>query len=514
MRKTLLWICGMSLLCAVVAGCDPVETELTVNSDGSGKMHQSVQLTPAALAILQEASALQVGYSPLLTEQAAREWQAAAGQGAVQLDSFSRTELPDGSAKIEVHVSFAGLSQFASSPWGFPLHLEAVQTDAGMKLSVSDPLQYLCATVAGNAAQEQMDFQDKATLRRLAVRELLEVLCQELRTRTVVQFAMEPRSVGGATLSADKRQATMERTVGKAPFTWDRYLTAAPLSAVLGPVIFKPFAASSSIYSPGKVVYETRDVTKEDGYTLLLSYVDFSTVRSVNFAEGGGALPVSSNRLNFNIQIFAPSNVYSAERGEYGPRTSLQPQALTIRDGQGNDLKVLDQQISLNSYRRMRGLRFRDGGDEEGPFCSPHISLLVPNADLDAISLLEGSVVVPVMQPGKMDLRPISAWLNRDVEFPFWTLRITSIKEKSVELIVVRTARMNREPVEWMEWKQAEGTPLPQPNWSTSNYSDNRMTYRVTFPVDVPQDGCLTVTYPAKIIDMRIPFSFKNITLP
>ena len=88
-----------------LVGCDPFETEITINPDGSGKMVQRCQLSPAGYMFSRDipvrGSEGQPGGRVRLvnSEELAKTWGEAHADGPVRLASYSCKRGDDGSDK-------------------------------------------------------------------------------------------------------------------------------------------------------------------------------------------------------------------------------------------------------------------------------------------------------------------------------------------------------------------------------------------------------------------------------
>ena len=105
---------GLLALC--VSGCDPFETEITLNPDGSGKMVQRCQLSPAAFMFCRDIYVPGEGgpggrIRLINTEELAKTWSDAHADGPVKIASYSCKRDDNGWRTISCEVTFKDLAQ-------------------------------------------------------------------------------------------------------------------------------------------------------------------------------------------------------------------------------------------------------------------------------------------------------------------------------------------------------------------------------------------------------------------
>lgn len=506
MKRWILSAACPALLLALGA-CDPVETELTLNADGSGKLTQQARLSPAARLLLREAFPPEArGYSPILTEEAAKNWSAANPDAGVKVLSFVNRPQPDGSLRIEYEVSFADVSAFAETVWGWPFQIGSAGVPEGVRVQFQDPVRFVTQQAMGRVAATN-------GFEPAAVKELLAALSPGLKLRTRIHLPAPARSVEGAALADNRQELVAEQTALGDGEGLTQWLQRSPATALFPAeaIQFKAFAVpvemdAERVAPWAKPVEGGRN---EEGFLLQLGTVSASSSRYINYATPN-AEPRVDERVTVNLTLQGPADTrLLTSRPRDGAGQPL-PLLSAVRDGQGNDLRTPDTMLYFYPTQGWPLVRARDKGR---PLGSAQVTLKLPAGGSRLITVLEGYFAAQqVTEEGRLEIRPLAANLNKAFDLGGCTIQFTAVKGASVEYTV---SRKDGKGADWpldIRGYSADGRELPRATPPSAEPA--RASGQHLFGAPLPADGYVVVLYPARVRELRLPFAFKDIRIP
>ena len=513
MRISLICLAALLTL-TLAAGCEPFETEITLNADGSGRMVQKAVITPAVQQLLTSRDTAPQGFQPILTEEAAEEWRKANGQGPVKLEAYSSIVSPDGVRTIQCTVSFTDLSQLAASVWGLPLRLAVAQTPQGPELQLDDPVRGAALLALPAQARDGEALPQPGApgyLEFQALANLCGGLGRGLSIRTTLKLSAPAAAVRDAELSADKQAVSARWTIGQDAAAATAWLRGSPAGITLAGVAVPVFPLAQPLTGKRALVFDKREIKPGENYSVRLTYANVSSRRYFS-REGDdvGGDARSSHHLSLNLMLNGPTAASLIDIRQYENR-SARHEITAIKDLDGNDIAGrVNFNFSPQQY-------YRGGGEapREGNIGNGSVTVSLDNPDIKGISLIEGYVTLHLMEEGRLEIRPLRSHLNETIQVPGSTIVFTEIKDKSVVVTVNNQGRSNRDIYQWLRWYAADGKELTRPGMNSRGTGVNyEYAYTMQFPGGFPADGYAVIQYPSRITEAKLPFTLKDVKFP
>lgn len=509
------------LLAGLLAACEPFETELTINEDGSGKLVQRVVLSPAAQAMLDDPRLTLKGYRPVLTEEEAEVWSSANENGVVKLLKFSSARLPDGWLRIETELIFIDLRALAESVWGYPLQLSVSREGDSVRLSFQEPASTILRACMErqNRAGSGTDAQLTAEQSQAAFLDLLRRAAPELSLRTKVNLPAGGVVEGGRTdeggraVTVERRLAAVKEWFSAAPVsvTWaNRALKVAPFDVPKTLLVRRPLATAAPVL-----------LTEKDGFSCQLQGITYNKNRRLSFRDRDDGEPqgIVSQHYDIRISVLGTQDIKAIEQNGFGEHRQPAQMLSALTDEQGRDLRTPDTNINFSLNRSFNyANRYEDYGGHENRFGNAGINLGWPDVPPTALKLLEGYVAfLNISDEETLEVRPIKEYLNKDLELPGQTLQFLSVSPEKVEYQIRRSERWGYNRMLSIRWFGATGQEVAvndNPNGSGDQEGVVRYTQNFNKEAPFPVEGYAVVRCPAAVREYRIPFKFSDVKLP
>ena len=504
---------GLFLVFLSLAGCDEVETELTLNADGSGTMVQRLKLSPAAYTVAKQSQQMgSGGYYFVLNEEDLQRWRGENHGGAPTVASFSSAVADDGSYTAKYEIAFNHLQELAASTWGWPLQIGLFEADADLELRFDDPVRVVQREAAITELQSLNNPPPETPEGRgeyAASLEATRQLSKGSRIRTIIRLPAPATGVTGATLSEDKTTATYEAVLGEEDLPFETWLRQ-PASKVAIPapaLALKPFPVPIRVGSRTTSSVRLVSVGPESGYVFKLNHVSIQHNRSMNYEN---ERPNRHDSLDINFQFYAPKDAeFLRIRGDSRRHHVL----IEAIDQDGNTLEPRSRRGAMHFNVHNYGRRHRRNPDQ--PCGDASLQLKLPEKDPTLLKRLRGYVVTDrIAERKNLEVKPLKDNLNKVFDVGEEKLHFTSIEKNQVQYSLTRSNNQSSHERVRIEYFSAQGVPM-----GTSGVSSRGSEYAYTCTQrfqgeGFPEDGYVVISYPAKVERIRIPFSFKDVKLP
>lgn len=519
MRIRMAFIVSAALSLFALTGCDPFETEITINANGSGRVVQKGRLSPTAHQMLRQYGGPRLrGFRPILTEEAAKKWSESQAQTGLKLTAYSSTTEEDGSLRFSYELSFSDLKEYAGSVWAWPLQLGATETVEGTQLQIDDPVRFTLMSLAASQAATLTPppkVNEPGGMEYMAFRDAVASLSSGLRVKTVVHLPAAPRRVEEGALARDGQTLACERLIGDGKLPWTEWLMKKPMVAVLpaGALTCKFFTPAPPVGDRPVIMGGTADVGAAQGFQFKLTGVNVS--RTTNFEVQGAERNPRAQGLTITLALACPEAKLLPISSDTSSAQGLVHMLSAAKDDQGNDLRSVDAALRFYTAQPQYYGRGEMAPNRDRPAGYLTITLKLPAKEVTALSLLEGYVAATqVVEDEKTELKPLRDYLNRDFDTGNETFRFTAIKGTQVETVVTRRTNSYREMGYEFTWYAPDGTELPRGNWNSRGGDGFRTNYQVMFNAPFPEDGGVSFVRPVKLREVHILFSFKDVKLP
>ena len=356
-RKWACLLLAPTLLAMAAVGCEPFETELTIYADGSGRMVQTARLSPAAQVMLKMyAGPRMKGYRPILTEEDAAGWSRNNAWSGITILSYASEQEQDGSLRVRYELEFRDIEKFAESVWGWPLQLKVEQTAEDVRLQFDDPARvvshlFLSAQVGPATAPPKVG--EPGGLEYRAFHELVGLANRGLPTRTLVNLPAAARNAENGVLSSANKTVARDAVIGQGEAGLAEWLQAKPTRVLFpaGGVAFSPFAASQALIpEQSLVILGPIEAGEAEGFHVQLARVEIRENRDLSYETANPERRVR-RRLSLQMALLGPGDtrLMNADSGALAkpPAHMLS----VLKDGDGNDLRSVNTNVSLNVPR-------------------------------------------------------------------------------------------------------------------------------------------------------------------
>lgn len=502
--------------CALVGlllGCEPFDTELTLNADGSGILTQKGTLSPSVRMMLMQGHRLAQPYRTVLQTEDRPDWNAANADAGVKVVRFNTKAADNGAMTIDLEVTFTSLEKLGASVWGQSLQLTAAEADGALKLRIEDPARFAVNAIAmrelkreGASARRQVEYQ--------AFMDMLVIGMKGVKIRTLVALPDAAKAVEGATLSDDKKRVTYEAVVGDTPGALNEWLAKPPVTVSL-PAGVAGIKAFEPPPPPAQPTWGRQPPAEKapppptkvgEGFSLKMTYLGINTSRSINM-NGDNRTPQRSENLSLNFNLFGPAKPNILQNQNRYDRPS--PHTITVaKDDLGNDLRNPEQRIWLHTYGGGFGDNVQRQPDQ--PIGSLQLNLKAPGKDAKTLAKLEGyAVVSQVAEVDTLEVKPIKDNLDKEYVLGPQTILFKSVKDRTVEYVL-----SVQEMQPQIKWKSADGKDLEVLTTDSTGDGKGKTTFTQHFKNAVPDGICAVITYAAKIESVKVPFNYENLPLP
>lgn len=509
----ILWTFVVCVVVGGILGCEPFDTELTLNADGSGKLTQKGTLSPAVRAMLMQGYRLAQPYRNLMQADAGQDWNAGNLDAGVKVVRFDKKIADNGAMALDLEVTFASLEKLGATVWGQSLQLTAVEADGVLKLRCQDPARFAINAIAmremkreGASARRQVEY--------LAMMDMLVTGLKGLKIRTTLNLPAAAQTAEGGVLSEDKKRVTYEAVLGDTPEGLNEWLGKAPLSVSL-PAGFAGLKAFEPPPPPAQPVFGGQQPAAKappaptkvgEGFSMRLSYLSVNTSRSIQM-EGDNREPQRSETLNLNFNLYGPQNPNILQEQYRHDRPSLHT-VTTAKDDLGNDLRNADQRIWMHTYGGTFGQNVHRQPDQ--PIGNLQLNLKAPGKEAKAIAKLEGyAALSQVTETDTLEVKPVRENLDKEYVLGPQTICFKAIKDRSVEYVL--TVQDMQPQIKWMS---ADGKDLETLTSSNNTDGKGKMTVTQHFKAAVPEGMYAVITYAAKVQQIKVPFTYENLKLP
>jgi hypothetical protein len=497
---------------AALTGCEPFETELTLNADGTGKLTQKGTLTPAARAMLMQGYRLANSYRNILLADAGKDWNGENPNAGVKVLRYEPKVADNGALAFNLEVTFESLEKLGATVWGQALQLGVAEADGALKLSCEDPARFAAnATILRDMRREGVS--GRRRIEYQAMMDMLLTSMKGFKLRTVLVLPAAAVSAEGAALSEDRKRVTYELTIGEEPGAVNAWLAKPPATVMLpaGFAGLKPFEpppplAQMTFGNPTAAKPKPAVPTKiGEGFSLKPTYLNWSLTRSIQLT-GDDREPQRNEGLNVTLNLYAPENANLLQEQYRHDQTS--PHAITTaKDDLGNDLRNPDQRIWLHTYGGTFGQNVRRQPDQ--PIGSLQLNLKAPGKDAKTLVKVEGyAVLSQIAETDTTEIKPLKENLDKEYVLGPQTIRFTAVRERAVDYIL-----SVREMPPQIKWKGPDGADLTTQHVSSSFTNGKNVTTQ-HFAAALPDGVYAVITYAAKVEQVKVPFVIENIKLP
>ncbi len=501
-----------------LAGCEPLETELTLNADGSGTLTQRGRLSPSARMMLLQGWRLAQPYRTVLQPEPIKDWNAGNPDAGVKVVVFDAKAEENGQMPFRLEATFESLEKLTACIWGQSLQLGVEEAGGTLKLRCDDPLRF----IVNATAMREMRREDRPASARRAVefQAMMEMLVTGLKgtkVRTVLKLPVPAVGVEGAALSEDRRQVVYEAVVGETLEAVEGWLKT-PAMVVTLPAGYAGLRAFAPPAAPTQPNFGPTASAKPapaapakvgEGFSARLNQINWSVNRYIQVEGGGNAEPQRNENLSLSFGLYGPERPNILRQDTHYRHDQTPPHVVTTaKDNEGNDLRPDNRQyIWVHTYGGGFGDTFQRPKDQ--PFGNVSVNLKTPGKEAKTLAKIEGYVVLTqVAEVGTLEVKPVKENLEKEYVLGAQTIRFLSVKDRTIEYALT----VQELPVQ-VKWLGPDEKVLPTLSQNQST-SQNKTTVTQHFKEPLPENVSAVVTYAAKVEPVKVPFSYENLRLP
>ena len=514
------WAVAVCLGVLGLAGCEPFETEVTLNADGSGRVVYKGQLSNGARLMVREGlrrnSPLRAGFG----RDAAQEWNATNAAAGVKVVAVEENVDENKRVKLRVEVTFDTLEKLSQTMWGYLLQAGAEEEDGKILLQFDDPMRSAVARLALREFRGEGSRTGRRQAEYVALIEALAAGFAGQKSRVVLNLPAPALSAEVAALSPDKRTVTMETSVAEGEAGLNAWLARrAPVVTLPGEFAgIKTFGTPASLPDRSSFSRTTptpapaAPVAPADGaakgaeeYRFRLNTLSLMTNRTLNMGEGD-LEPQRSDSFTLQFHLYGPEQANVLRPVTRGDEAS--PCIITTaKDSEGNDLRNPDARSYLNLYGSF-GDGYRRGKDQ--PLGNLQLGLAVPAAGVKSIAKLRGyATLIQVTEEGKLEIKPLKDNLDKEYVLGEQTIKFLSVKGTAIQYVL----SIGESPVA-LKFHNGDGKEVSSSGWSSSGGGEGRTTFTRNTNEAIGDGGYVVVRYPVKTQQIRIPISYDNLQIP
>jgi len=512
--RRLFWLIVAAPL--LLPGCLTLDTEITLNEDGSGRMVQKAELSPAVHVTVKEmlrnsTRSRNRGYTPILTEQSLEKWRAAHPDDGIEVKQLVRAEGDDGSLTIRCEVTFDSLKQFASSDWGWPLQLAVKDAEQAREIELADPARFLQNLAFGREMMfdDPPDRGSRQWDQYVAYLDVFRRCTPGMHIRTTLHLPAKGVDPRAGKLSDDGRAFVVETRITKGAAELDGWLKGKSSSVTLPAAALKlePFKAPESLV-PAQAQAEEVQKPPPAGdkqFEFRLGRVSVNSTRSMDHGDPD-AEPRSNESFNIRLELYGPADARLLEAQQEG-------ELRIAEDVAGNNLKRERTRLRLSVGSHWRS----EAKYEVKPIGRMEVSLSPPEPGVDMLAALEGHMIVPhVLKEDTIEVKPLADNLNRAIKFAWGTITFTEIGKKQVKYEIAfgddaPELHLRRELK--VDLRTPGGESLRSGGRSSRWAKDSRFVTN-RFNDEIPEGAYATIRYPIEVRKLLLPFLFTNIPIP